>query len=59
MCSFSLYVQLAPCFPDKAAQREVLQLEIQCSNKEYGCSWIGKLSDYINVRLVIVYNFVV
>ena len=47
---FSLHVQLAPCFPDKAAQREVLQVEVQCNNKEYGCSWIGRLSDYIDVR---------
>jgi hypothetical protein len=49
MC-FSFHVQLAPCFPDKAAQREVLQVEVQCRNKEHGCSWIGRLSDYINVR---------
>ena len=42
-------MQLSPCFADKAAQREVLQLEVQCINVDYGCKWIGKLEDFINV----------
>ena len=44
-------MQLAPCFPDKAAQKEILQLEVKCSNQQYGCSWIGRLNDYMNVSL--------
>ena len=51
-----LSLQLDPCVPDKAAQREVLQVEVQCSNKGHGCNWIGRLSDYINVMTLYCVN---
>ena len=47
-CIFFL-LQLAFCYPDKAARREVSELEVQCSNQKYGCSWVGKLGDFIKV----------
>ena len=47
---FFYYLQLAPCFADKAAQKEILQLEVQCCNKKYGCNWIGRFGDYTDVR---------
>ena len=50
LCMYFCSLQLSQCFSDRAAQREVLQLEVQCSNKEYGCSWIGRLGDYVDVR---------
>lgn len=31
--------------PDKKAKREVNDLQVRCSNKKEGCSWVGKLVD--------------
>ena len=32
-------------FPDCAAEREVLNLEVYCPNHRQGCQWIGLLRD--------------
>ena len=28
-------------FPDKFCDREIMELEIRCSNKHQGCEWTG------------------
>ncbi|XP_013397447.1 TNF receptor-associated factor 2-like [Lingula anatina] len=33
-------------YPDRAVEREVLKLEVICTNKGDGCPWEGKLKDY-------------
>ena len=33
-------------YPDKAVQREVLELIVLCSYSKYGCPWQGQLQHF-------------
>lgn len=43
-----LYVQPS-CYPDIAVRREVKKLKVTCSNKKFGCDFIGVLEEYFDV----------
>ena len=46
-----LNLSLQPaCYPDIAVRREVKKLQVVCSNKQFGCDFIGNLENYFNVR---------
>lgn len=46
-------LQLSPCYPDKAVQREISDLDVYCRNKPYGCNWTGRMADYAQVSIII------
>ena len=35
--------QFTTCIPDKRLQRTLNEMKVYCSNKEFGCEWIGEL----------------
>lgn len=37
------------CYPDIAVRREVKKLVVICSNKKFGCDFIGTLENYFKV----------
>lgn len=40
--TFSTYNKMQT-FPDNACRREILNLDVYCTNAANGCSWVGKL----------------
>ena len=38
--------QFTTCIPDKRLQRTLNEMKVYCSNKEFGCEWIGELAGF-------------
>jgi hypothetical protein len=45
---------LMQSYPDKAVQREVLALLVQCSHQDHGCEWQGQIKEWEVCPLCVV-----